>query len=56
MPKNNVRSQADIEEWADKKATNKYSDNFNKDFITLIDAANAGAKQGKKQGGKKANK
>lgn len=49
-------SQADIEEWADKKATNKYSDNFNKDFITLIDAANAGAKQGKKQGGKKANK
>lgn len=45
-------SQADIEQWADKEAT----DEFNKDFMTLIDAANAGAKQGKKQGGKKANK
>lgn len=48
-------SQADIEQWADKEATSKDSsaDKFNKDFMTLIDAANAGAKQGKKQGGKK---
>lgn len=51
-------SQADIEEWADEKATDDFygADKFNKDFMTLIDAANAGAKQGKKQGGKKANK
>lgn len=50
-------SQADIEKWADKEATRRSSvDKFNEDFITLIDAANAGAKQGKKQGGKKANK
>lgn len=53
-------SQTDIEKWADERATN---DNdrigvleFNEDFITLIDAVNAGAKQGKKQGSKKANK
>lgn len=51
-------SQADIEKWADEKATRWNSvDKFNnKDFITLIDTVNAGAKQGKKQGGKKANK
>ncbi len=51
-------SQADIEKWADERATDGRSntDEFNKDFVTLIDAANAGAKQGKKQGGKKANK
>lgn len=51
-------SQADIEKWADEKATDRYSnaDEFNEDFMTLIDAANTGAKQGKKQGGKKANK
>ncbi len=52
-------SQADIEKWADERAT--YSNaagesEFNKDFITLIDTVSAGAKQGKKQGGKKANK
>ena len=47
-------SQADIEKWADKQAA--IDGNFNKDFITLIDAVNEGAKQGKKQGGKKANK
>lgn len=47
-------SQADIEKWADVKAT--IDENFNKDFITLIDTVKAGAKQGKKQGGKKANK
>lgn len=51
-------SQADIEQWADERAANTAygAYEFNKDFITLIDAANAGAKQGKKQGGKKANK
>lgn len=47
-------SQADIEKWADERATSVLE--FNEDFITLIDAVNAGAKQGKKQGGKKANK
>lgn len=51
-------SQADIEKWADRKATSRDSsaDEFNKDFMTLIDTVSAGAKQGKKQGGKKANK
>lgn len=47
-------SQADIEEWADKKAT--ADKDFNKDFTIFIDTVSAGAKQGKKQGGKKANK
>lgn len=53
-------SQADIEKWADERATTYDGGidvkRFNEDFITLIDAVNAGAKQGKKQGGKKANK
>ena len=49
-------SQTDIEKWADRATTYSSVDEFNKDFMTLIDAANAGAKQGKKQGGKKANK
>lgn len=50
-------SQADVEKWADERATARSSvDKFNNDFITLIDTVNAGAKQGKKQGGKKANK
>lgn len=47
-------SQADIEEWADERVTSVLE--FNNDFITLIDTVNADAKQGKKQGGKKANK
>lgn len=50
-------SQADIEQWADwKTIMSDYSNAFISNFMTLIDAANAGAKQGKKQGGKKANK
>lgn len=56
-------SQADIEKWADKRAVDERATDwhsnavqFNKDFITLIDTLNTGAKQGKKQGGKKANK
>lgn len=51
-------SQADIEKWADEKATDNvpYRDMFNKDFTIFIDAVNAGAKQSKKQGSKKANK
>lgn len=55
-------SQADIEQWADWKTivTNNNdswaNDRFIHDFMTLIDVANAGAKQGKKQAAKKANK
>ena len=53
-------SQADIEKWADERAATYDGsvdvERFNEDFITLIDAVNAGAKQGKKQGSKKANK
>ena len=55
-------SQADIEQWADWKTivTNNNDSwangRFIYDFMTLIDVANAGAKQSKKQGGKKANK
>lgn len=52
-------SQADIEKWADERAATTYGlagNSFNKDFITLVDTVKAGAKQGKKQGGKKANK
>lgn len=51
-------SQTDIEKWADERAANDRIGvlEFNKDFITLIDTVSAGAKQGKKQGGKKVNK
>ncbi len=52
-------SQADIAEWADEKAIRSNVvgvSEFSTDFMTLVDTVNAGAKQGKKQGGKKANK
>lgn len=38
-------SKKEIEKWADEEATNSRSRSFNRDFMTLIDMANAGTKQ-----------